>query len=1259
MSTISINTNKKVGITYNPTIPLFYSGANQTSLLLAELFTALQYDVTLVNTKLSDNEWWYDYPQPDNITLSNLYKTRGLDLLIDVDGYANEEQRKKTANKIVVFMRTFLQFTEMDNSQYPEKQYQPRNFKGVDEIWCWDIMNPEDTIPSIQTLFSCPIIRAPFIWSSSIVSYYQKDKTTPTFNKNNDNWTVHIAEKNTDNTSSSIIPLVAIKELINKPSLKNMKYKCHNMEKLKENRFFKENVLVNIEADKLPLEFVDKEPLYNWLNNEHNIQLSHSRFIPLRISLLNTLWLGIPLIHNSPILKELHPVLADLFYYGNEFTGIINAFKYFIENNETYYSSTESIRSAITNKWSIQQNLGKWSNIISTFFNNTLSITTANNINNDTNKATSQKKCIIAFADWWPGFNYNSNFYLNALRHNYPKYEFEGIEYNSNSKPNLVLFGPYSQNWKQIPNDIPKIYVSGENWNVPNDESVSLYLTSSTKEDDKHMRLPVWMTFIDWFSNSIVLPEDSQDNPILMPLHFATTSHPKAFKDRQEFCAFVVSNPICQQRNETFKAVNNYKRVNSGGGLYNNIGRQLSLKYPGGGSGDLSKHNFFANHKFTISFENSQAPGYITEKVLHSKMAGCIPIYWGDKNTDLDFAPNSIINVSNLGNNPEKIVEIIKMLEANTEACEKIAATPILDETKKRQALKVISNMCDRFMKLCNMNSQNPNQNNKLTGFDKIVVVNLDSRKDRWDNLLKSDEYIAMNAIRFSAINGKSLQLSSQIYELFKNNDHKWKKSVMGCALSHIGIWTKLLSEDNTTNSYLVLEDDVRFDKDWVNKWQQISKNIPDDAELLYLGGVLPSNKSVLPLCLEPVNETWAKIKPNTYFTPNISLPVFHFCTYSYVITKNGAKKLLEFLMNTDMKCFTSIDHFLNHPTIGLVKYVITPLLTSCFQESDPSYSNAQFNNFNRVDTFDSDIWNNTECFTEKELKDFKNPIQNKTLDLYYVDENKPYELYEKIWIQDIFDLNVNLKPLTNWSTNIPNNSWFIVQRPHLEAYNKYFKLLDTIEKPFKVLHLSDEFGADDISFYGLSMCRKVVRNYVSSRLKDTYRHVLTLPLGYHYKSQKVQKTFLDRKLVWSFHGTNWFNRQSLLEGIRDIVPNNCHLIPDWNHPTMTKEEHYLMTLGDSKFCPILRGNNVETFRLYECLEAGTIPLYVRQEGDDLFWKFISDNLGLRELSDWQEAKGMMMEFMNNEEEAEKYRTNILERWSMWKALFRKKCAKI
>ena len=35
--------------------------------------------------------------------------------------------------------------------------------------------------------------------------------------------------------------------------------------------------------------------------------------------------------------------------------------------------------------------------------------------------------------------------------------------------------------------------------------------------------------------------------------------------------------------------------------------------------------------KFTMCFENGCSDGYHTEKLVHAKMAGCIPVYWANK----------------------------------------------------------------------------------------------------------------------------------------------------------------------------------------------------------------------------------------------------------------------------------------------------------------------------------------------------------------------------------------------------------------------------------------------------------------------------------------------------------------------------------------------------------------------------------------------------------------------------------------------------
>lgn len=1236
----------KIGITYNPASSLFNSSSNQTALALAELFNTLNYDVILVDTKNNDDKWWKDYPQISYIKTANLYQVSGLDYVIDIDGYIHPESRKKIAMTSIVFLRTFLQFSELDTSVYPEDDYFPRSFDDVSEIWCWDIMNPKETVDSIQTIFPCPIKTVPFIWSSSVVSHFIKDKT---IKSSSDEWTVHISEKNINNTSSCIIPLVSIRELcLNK--VINAKYECHNMDKMKDNKFFKENVYNNIEGDKLPIKFTSKVPYYDYLDNNNVILLSHSRFVPLRIGHINAIWAGIPLIHNSSIIKSLHPTLDMMYYNGNEISGICNAIKYFTNVPQDYYNAISSIRDVIIKKWSIAANLDKWRNILQPSLSPQPALSPQVPLNSS---------ILIAFSDMWPGFNYNSNFIIDSIRNECSKLALnisvEGVNYSKSSVPNLLIFGPFSHIWKTVPDTIPKVYFSGENWTTPNDPSISLFISSSRAEDDTHIRIPTWMTFIDWFSDSIVLPENCEDNPIRIPVHFATNSHTKSFKDRSEFCGFVVSNPVCSLRNETFKTIDAYKKVNSGGALYNNIGGQLSLKYPGGGCGDISKYHFFSEQKFSISFENSQSPGYITEKVLHAKMAGCVPIYWGDKDTNSDFVEGSIINLS-MATNPEQILTILKKLEEQPDLCSKIAATPILNQEKKDAALKQISKMSQKLLTLLGISSPVIKNKLQLDRIDNVFVVNLDSRKDRWDNLCREEPEISSISERIPAVNGKTLELTPYIYSLFKDNVFNWKKSIMGCALSHISIWERILSS-TTGNLFLVLEDDVRFNKEELSKWNKYAESIPDNADLLYIGGVLPPNKKGLELVSEPINNYWAKIKPNTLFTRDNPLPLFHFCTYSYVISRNCVEKFIYHLNNSINKMTLPVDHFMGQHSLHLNTYVAHPLITRCFQDDDTSYQNAEFNNTAVSTPFDSDIYNNTECFTVEELNVFNvKQFENKTCNMYYIATNKPYELYEHQWIKDI-GMDVTLKSLPNFETYVEDGAWFIVQRPYSSQFNTYFQNLHTLDKTFKVLHLSDEFGKDNISFYELPTCKGVIRNY-SREDVPILPHIITIPLGYHYKGSNT-KTFLDRKLVWSFHGTNWFNRKQCLEKLVEITPHNCHLIPEWNHTTITNEDQYLNTLNNSKLCPILRGNNIETFRMYECLESGTIPLYIRTDGDELYWKFINEHLSLLEIDSWDKANNMINYFVDNPDMAEKYRCILLKKWTQWKEHIKSHISKI
>jgi hypothetical protein len=359
------------------------------------------------------------------------------------------------------------------------------------------------------------------------------------------------------------------------------------------------------------------------------------------------------------------------------------------------------------------------------------------------------------------------------------------------------------------------------------------------------------------------------------------------------------------------------------------------------------------------------------------------------------------------------------------------------------------------------------------------------------------------------------------------------------------------------------------------------------------------------------------------------------------VITKAGARKLLDFIELLDGMPYSGCDHLLGRA--GLITYVATPLLAKCAQEEDPSYIYSQFNDLHREDQFDSDIWNNNDCFSIQELTPF---FDESAITLYYHPSHTNFELYERAWLEDMFQCTIECKPFTSLDT-MEKDAWILLQRPHCEFWTY---TLSHAVKPFRILHLSDEFVKDDISIYTHSMCKGVIRNYVRLDVPEL-PHIVTIPLGYHYRYSGSQHPIEKRKWTWSFHGTDWHQRSQQLVAFQDYLPSSCKLQPDWNHPSGTKEDEYLDALGNSQFCPILKGNNMETFRLYETLEAGTLPLFGPSMSSD-FLAFIQQHIDVSAWYDWCDIKSMNL----SAEIKIKAQADMMVQWSQWKRDIQKAC---
>jgi GR25 family glycosyltransferase involved in LPS biosynthesis len=132
----------------------------------------------------------------------------------------------------------------------------------------------------------------------------------------------------------------------------------------------------------------------------------------------------------------------------------------------------------------------------------------------------------------------------------------------------------------------------------------------------------------------------------------------------------------------------------------------------------------------------------------------------------------------------------------------------------------------------------------------------------------------------------------------------------MGCALSHLALWEKL-AKDNLAKRYLIMEDDVKFHENWLAHWYPMVPHIPEEADVIYLGGILPPNKEAFQHVVDRVNPFFAKVAKNTLTTP-YPRRYFHFCNYSYILTQSGARKLVQLVKERGI--FTSGDHMIvNH----------------------------------------------------------------------------------------------------------------------------------------------------------------------------------------------------------------------------------------------------------------------------------------------------------------------------------------------------------
>lgn len=139
----------------------------------------------------------------------------------------------------------------------------------------------------------------------------------------------------------------------------------------------------------------------------------------------------------------------------------------------------------------------------------------------------------------------------------------------------------------------------------------------------------------------------------------------------EKFCSAVFSNHtknrmlFMKKMSEKYITVDHYGRN--------------AISLPAGSDSNNNKLDTIAKYRFNMCFENTILFGYCTEKLIHAKLAGCVPIYWGDHAGVAEFNQKSFLNLLDY-ENMEHLIETVKELDQDKNRFEQIKNEPLFHD---------------------------------------------------------------------------------------------------------------------------------------------------------------------------------------------------------------------------------------------------------------------------------------------------------------------------------------------------------------------------------------------------------------------------------------------------------------------------------------------------------------------------------------------------------------------------------------------------
>ena len=172
---------------------------------------------------------------------------------------------------------------------------------------------------------------------------------------------------------------------------------------------------------------------------------------------------------------------------------------------------------------------------------------------------------------------------------------------------------------------------------------------------------------------------------------------------------------------------------------------------------------------------------------------------------------------------------------------------------------------------------------------------------------------------------------------------------------------------------------------------------------------------------------------------------------------------------------------------------------------------------------------------------------------------------------------------------DLKNNDVLIIVDSSVERKNDFYTKLKLICSKMFLIHLGDESGIHNLAEI-YNNFNFVWRAFCSNKYFNN-KKVSCLPIGYK-SGTLLKKKIKQRKYKWTFIGTpHKSGRHDLLFQLSTITPSYSYKTEKFNDKIMEINEMNEI-LSSTVFIPCPSGFvHPETYRLYESLECGCIPI--------------------------------------------------------------------